>query len=963
MGYHLPRYSRSQSDRELYGGSLKQKSFKGGMNMDAPASELKEDELALAENVICREYGLEARPGSIQYNQALFSLNPTLVNGYCYTPSTFAGSYQGFRHVFNYNNTIRSYPDSPNNSYIESVNLLSVSGSGTYAPGTGNTTIVPYRRGALLFTTSKISYNEPGGAFQVNAPNPIHGVANNAAATRNYAYRYLFTLSRIIAYSQDPSSGTSVTDRLSAGAELVHETGTNGKRYNASGTSTARNSDAGEINKAAAISAASPLVIPTTDLVAAFGSASDVADNTAASHFTHVSIYRTLDVGPLGIGPQGAGNNEQLYVWVGDVSRASANGSGTFSDGLSDDDLRNRIQSGNFLLKSRGLQPIPSGDCAEVTSGFIFVADRSNATTETRVHYCSTQSPELFGYYFPDLQQYRFNDGIRAMKANQDILSIFCNNSSHICALTSITEDTSKLQYIPVLNYFQPVDRTIGVRDWGTISSVDQNTMIAVCSDGTVRLWDGTKWGDDLSYGKVNSEIRQIVPASPASASRGSIGRYYKGAYELWYSKSSSDTYLTSHLRYGFGKDAGYGWTKNTNYVKPPFKVGAEVIIDDTGVQRMIVMSGVTSSTYTAGHLYWVNTFRPFTGAVEQSSAMDRVDIDGAVYYNSSAGSEITQKIRFREMSATEESRYLVHQESHLYLRPLVEETGYRSGASVSFLAYEDGSTTASETMTNVPKTADIRFTKEIAARRIQLEVQLITGASRLVGIDSHCRSLDRINYATAGDNSSSESTTSYPQHQYNLASNMRHWVTRRNFAMDRVSATNLTQAGTVSWGPGADGGDATAYNFVSSGTLSKADTFSYSGDFALSFWVKSYTDAENMVSITGTNTMYVRRSGSGSIYVNDGLVTTAGINDGAYHHICAVRSGTTVTVYYDGASVYTATDSLAFGGSTFIIGSAAATGYIDDVRVYSAALTAATVAYLYSDTVNNSGNNTRPMV
>jgi hypothetical protein len=237
------------------------------------------------------------------------------------------------------------------------------------------------------------------------------------------------------------------------------------------------------------------------------------------------------------------------------------------------------------------------------------VSDRTNSTSENYLNYCAvSNSPENIGYYFANVQKQRFNQGIRAMRANQDILSIFCESSSHICNMTSYVSDLSKTQSVPFLNYFHAVDRAIGIKDWATLDSVDENTMIAVCSDGSVRKWDTTRWGDDLAYEKVSTEIQQIVPASPFTYERGSVGKYYNGAYYLWYSTNSSDTATTKCLRYGFGKKAGYGWSYYTGFPQPSFKRGVAVVNQTNGVQRLVVIRAST------GKFLWCETFTPFTG-------------------------------------------------------------------------------------------------------------------------------------------------------------------------------------------------------------------------------------------------------------------------------------------------------------------------------------------------------------
>lgn len=870
MSYRLRRKSRPQGDVEIYGGPLKQKSFKGGMNLDVPASEIKADEVAYASNVIFREFGFEARAGSIQVSQFSFADINTAsnFNAYCSNPLKFGTFGVNYRNAICYNSQVRYYGENPASSiYVApgSYDYTTNVTIGAHNPGTGDTTMIPYRRGFMIFNAAKISYTEFSGAFVVNSPNPVHGIKDDNASGA-FKYRYLLTLSRCSIYSSDGTVSTyTATDRNTAGAELVHESGSNGARYNLAGTSTARQTDYGEVFRATAISASSSYALTNADLKAAFSTAADVTNDLAAAHFTHVTIWRTCDFGDAGIA---LGNDRALFYWVADVKRSDVIGVGAgFTDVFSDAS----IQNNNVLLKTQGFDPMPSGSCAELAGGWMFVADRTNATSENYLNYCAiSNSPENIGYYFGEVQKWRFNQGIRAMRANQDILSIFCESSSHICNMTSYVSSPSKVQSVPFLNYFHAVDRSIGIKDWATLDSIDENTFIAVCSDNSVRQWDTTKWGDDLAYEKVSTEIRQIVPASVNTYERGSVGKYYNGAYYLWYSKDLTDTATTKCLRYGFGKKAGYGWSFYEGTAFPNFKRGVQVVDETQGVQRLIVIRG------TNGKFIWVDTFKPFVGAVDDTNIvpsayqMDRCELDLGDYPNGS-GTEIASTVKFRELIGNSESDVLVHDETFHRWRPLSESVGYRSGLSISMSAYKDGSTTAYETITEQPRTGALKFTKEVAARRVQLAVSTDVGSWRYVGIDSSFRSLDKINYATAGDNSSSESTTSYPQFQSEWAQDLDFWLTRREEGLDRATGVQMdpVYAGAITMSTGPDSKSSSAYSF--SAIVTNAHDYTEAWTATNSYW--TYDGDQDFATYPG----YLATSASGSAPVfNGGTLFTA---------------------------------------------------------------------------------------
>jgi hypothetical protein len=960
VSFRLRRKTRPQGDVEIYGGPLKQKRFDGGMNIDVPASEIKDNEVAYSSNVIFREYGFEPRSGTIEISEFGFShISPVNLFGYVSNRIKFGIFAANYNHIVSYNSTIRFYNENPNSStYVNGFGYdwnTNVNAS-AWNPGTGDTTIIPYRRGVVVFSSSKISYCESNGCFQVNSPNPVHGIKDDNGGGGAYQYRYLLTLSRSSIYGTDGLISTyTATDRYAAGAELVHESGTNGARYQNAGTSTARQTNYGEVFKAAAIASGSAYAITNADLKAAFSSTSSTTDNSAAAHFTHVTVWRTLDYGTNGLA---LGNNKAIYYWVADVKRSDVFGGSGLSDVYSD----NTIQNNGLIIKTQGFTPMPSGAAGEIAGGWMFAFDRSNATSENYLYYCAVaNSPENIGYHFYDIQKWRFNQGLRAMRANQDILSIFCESSSHICNMTSYVTDASKLTSIPFLNYFHAVDRAVGIKDWATLDSVDENTMVAVCSDGSVRTWDTTRWGDDLAYDKVSTEIQKIVPASPFNYEQGSVGKFYKGAYYLWYSTSSSDTVTTKCLRYGFGKKAGYGWSYYTNFPQPNFKRGVSVVDETQGVQRLVVIDGVH------GKFYWCETFNAFTGATDNTNVggsptypMVRTELDLNNYPNQS-GTEITSTVMFRELIGNSESDIMVHDETFHRWRPLVKEDGFRSGMTVSMSAYKDGSTTAYETVTNQPRTASIKFTKEIAARRVQLAITTNVGAWRYVGIDSFFRSLDKVNPATSGDNSSSESTISYPQWQADLATNLTHWVSRRETNIDRATGTTLTASGSITLVTGPDTKTESAQVYYLQ-TYSETAANSYT-DFSLSFWVKDPDLNLNFFTIAGTNPMTCQFTANTTLSFSGlGTVTIASVASG-WHYFFIKRSGTTISVYQNGALKGTITSGTTLGGGNLTIGNVGGGVKMHDFRAYSDVKLVDSMTYYYNNVLNEQGDMVMPQV
>ncbi len=964
MSFRIRRKSRPQGDVEIYGGPLKQSRFDGGMNIDVPASEINDNEVAYASNVVFREKGFEPTPGSIAFSSVAHppTISNTLRDYFFFEGNENSVNYRPTIMVDN--NLIKKTGEFPDSTAIGNIAGYDYNTAGSdYVPGSGDATTLPYRRGFVVFTKDKISYVENIlGAIQLNAPIPVHGISDSSPGTNAFKYRYLVVLSCIGAYdsSGDFASNTGVnseTDRFSISTatsticELIHESGSNDRRYNAAGTSTVRKNDYGEISVAAAIAAGAGYTISNADLKAIFSTAASVTDNLAARHFTHCSIYRTADFGTAGIA---LGNTSELYYLVADVRRYDVFAGSTFSDVYDDSTIKNR----GVILNTQGFTPIASGSCGEIAGGWLFSCDRTGAGGISYVHYCATVNIANVGYYFRDIQKIKFSQPVTAMRANQEILSVFCNKSTHIVNMTAVESGASKIQYIPFLTYIHAVDRQIGIIDWATLDSIDENSMIAVCSDGSVRKWDTTKWGPDLAYNKVSKEIKKIVPSSRVTYEQGSVAKFWDGAYHIWYSTNTADSATTKHLRLGFGGKAGFGWSYCSGGPQPFFKRGVQVV-NSRGFSRLVV---IDATTHSIGQFFWIETYNAFTGAYADGSHQAIRELKDLDDYATHSGNEIASFVKFRELIANSETDILIHDETFHRWRPLSEDDGYRTGMTVSMSAYKDGSPTAFETITSQPRTGNLKFTKEVAARRVQLAVSTVVGGWKYAGFENNFRSLDKKNYATEGDNSSSESTTSYPQFQAELAANFNHWATRREYTIDRATGTAMVATGSPVMTTGPDGKTESAYSFGSNYyTVSAANT--YAADFSLSFWISLPATNVNFLSIAGTTALTCKFT-SNTILSFSGLgtVTVSSVAAG-WHHFYIKRVGTTISVYQNNVLKGTITSGTSLGGGNVVIGMVSAAILMADIRIYSDVKTVNGMDYYYNNVISESGDMVMPQV
>lgn len=141
--------------------------------------------------------------------------------------------------------------------------------------------------------------------------------------------------------------------------------------------------------------------------------------------------------------------------------------------------------------------------------------------------------------------------------------------------------------------------------------------------------------------------------------------------------------------------------------------------------------------------------------------------------------------------------------------------------------------------------------------------------------------------------------------------------------------------------------------------------------DFSVSAWIKTTSDDGYIISkraICGVGSFWNLRAGDGNslfgvlvaeIYDAGGTSITVGgtrtIKDNQWHHVATVRSGTTVTIYVDGTADGSGSDAvvanlsnaanLQFSNNPCVI---PFSGSLDDVRMYSKALSLAEIKQLY---------------
>lgn len=758
--------------------------------------------------------------------------------------------------------------------------------------------------------------------YSLNAFPPTGRLVDSGSQspTTPYGYRILLTYCRIV----DANGVADYTKNRLSGS-LVHESGSS--RPAPSPDNIAQ--DYGEFWVANPIASGTGLTLTLTGTGAVPGSSllAVNADGSTEGHWTHLGVYRCLDMGSGGVDQNGNANNREVFIWDGDYPIGSETIQLTKTDNL----LRQTIGKG-YGLKSRFFEAMPSGEVGQLLGNWLYVTRRG----DPRVHYCQLQEKRFAGQYQPAFQVLKTNDGVQELVATRNMLGILMSNSSAISS-PQVFENVSDVEPVLVLRHIHHLEGSIGVVDWGSLAEMKDGAVIGHCSDHSIRIWEGAGWGEDLAEDRIASLLPQLRI--------GSAGGYKPGMYEIWYRTDGAQTYNNKCLRLGLGGKGGLGWSQleRNAWVYAPLYIGPVTLLDSNGVPRLLALDAPDSA------FYWIEGFDGPDGLSLSKAWLDKIAVNG------SGGTEITPSFDLKEWTGVSEREILEHQESHLFVRPVDEAQGYRAGFQVSVVVKKNGSTTALETVANVHKDGDIQTWKVVEARRIQLGYRFTTSRFRVVTAESRILSKDRA-IIGAGPADTDEAAT-----QKALQQTLRHWLSRYNPRLNRARGSLYTLTGTApTLVTGPDGKDF-ALSFPSGASYSQLDTQTFT-DFTISFWVKSVQHNARVYAHIGGIGLGVQFTSNTTLSISGaGIATIASIASG-WHHFIIRRSGSTWSVYQNGAFV---TDiagiTTAAGGTRFEVNPDGGTMQLFDIRLLSAVLSAADIAYYYADVINNAGGKVLP--
>ena len=838
------RRTRSQNDRSSI---LRQQKKWLGLNRDEDRTEIPEGEVAILENAICLGSTVEERSGSW-----LHSNNENLF-GTVYGKIFHKASKRWLFHIGS-----QLFWSSLDCNTLTEVKDYADASLGVCGFATGHTIMREFLDGILLNSNSttnkglmfvRIAESTPR-FFNMTAPCPVSIWAGFTSETgpRLYRYRYLYTFSRI----EDDVAGEA--DRTTGG-RVIHESGTR--------TFLDGEQDYQEWTVDGAIG-----VIDSVDIDLRETGTSDIPSVYAAAssaHWNRISIYRTLDIGvDFGTDEKtGEVNDPELYIWVADIPLPVVPTS-TFSDFVSDEVLRSRISSSEgasaFVLKNRGFFPIGADAKYDETPNASVVSFFNASPNfllavqdgrKTKVDYCQLDMPQIAGYHSP-LQNKKFTQDVNAIQIYQN-LAVFCHTSSMSGGdLNAYLDKGLSGSPMFTLESFYPLDQVNGVTDYATIAETENGRFIALCSDKSIRLFGGVRFGEDLAGNKISTEILK------KAVTYGAVGKFFNGAYLLMFSYSLTGDKNDACIRLAIQKGTGYGWSEYYDFIKSHKFHFGEVIVDEDGLHRLIVQD------FEDGFLYEIETYDG-----PQGSNIFRAVRDKGDKADLSVGDDIVSRVKLPDYTGELESFLCVHQVTNAYTRPRKAYTvnnpsyaqnaaGFAENFSLEVNGYEGDD--LADTITGAPVSGDLEFFHPPKASRIAIEFVFNAGGWSMVRADTRFRVIDQ--KQQTGINETDEAG-----YLTELETGRVMWLSRgKNLDLERCLgrkyALGSSVTGDFDGDTGPDEQEESAIAFGSGvgsyftipatgSWLSESET---DGDFTFSFWYKCGPDGFVAGAILGGN-------------------------------------------------------------------------------------------------------------
>tara|TARA_R110002167_G_scaffold352273_2_gene565172 strand:+ start:10451 stop:12796 length:2346 start_codon:yes stop_codon:yes gene_type:complete len=736
MSSRLRYKSQQQADREI---RKAQSGFLGGVNLDLPRSEINDTQLCNSNNIVSYRTHTETRAGTERLGE--MPGGGTVHNLYFHQT---LGQYILHR-------ADRVYVSSDLLLWVESVNITDLVDAAS--------TMRAYKEDLIIFQDDKITYLELSNSSELilrrlNAYNPV-GALNvinetNVASSGPYAYRFVYTYYRDVDGVTTAESGPALME--ANGQEvtvttLFTDTPIEENDITIGGFIAPTEGDSTQNIIGGGIGL---MEIGNTDPLVGFVVS---AVNQYATQWTGIKIYRTADYGIDEanaflfnlVGTYTFAEANEWAVGIGSMAIGSTFTIGTASNNIAVSDSN---WAGLESLTSYGYTPLPNGLCGEVTSGHITVAP-DNAST----YYYSETGGKVIraGYYFAGAQFQEIDGSIKGIFRSPDSLVVLCKNSTY--RVSTLNTSLGNTEVAAWGSFYPPtlMDENIGVTDIGSVSFMDRSRFIALCSDYTVRVFDGINWGYDRAKQLVSSEIRK--------AAIGSTAIYHPdGYYILWYKDDAALTAPNKTLRLGLVENVGVGWSpySGDDWIAPPSRMGIVRGIDPTTSLMMIVGANTNTNTITQ--------IETFNGPATSRFVRRTTDDFGG------NNSDYGWSEDFGELIGSSESFWVLHENTNFFMRPFERDAAYPSDLVITIKGYVDDEVVETATFFTEDFDGDVSFDKNLIGKRIRLQISGNKSNIKMVGTETVYRVQDR---------PSRSSSNKVADYQLELASNMVVWATR----------------------------------------------------------------------------------------------------------------------------------------------------------------------------------------
>tara|TARA_R110002096_G_scaffold176799_4_gene353220 strand:- start:8608 stop:10968 length:2361 start_codon:yes stop_codon:yes gene_type:complete len=743
MSSRLRNKSQQQADREI---RRQQSGFLGGVNLDLPRSEINDTQVCNSNNIVSYRTHVETRAGTERIGE--MPGGGTVHNLYFHQT---LGQY-----ILHRSDRIYVSKTLLSGSWTESINITDVIDAAS--------NMRAYKDDLIIFQDDKLSYLELSNPNELilrrlNSSNPVGSLnvinETNVASSGPYAYRFIYTYYRDVNGITTAESGPALMEyggQEMSVSTVFCDTPIEQNTISIQGFIAPTEGDSTQNLKSAGIGS---MEIGDPDPMTGFMvSAIDVY----ATQWTGIKVYRTTDYGvedgeQYTFGLVGTYTFAQANNWQAGIGTMIIGSTFTLGSGTNNIAMSDSLLAGGELLTSYGYTPLPNGLVGEVTPGHITVASDNDST-----YYYSETGGKVIraGYYFAGGQFQELDGSIKGIFRSPDSLTILCKNSTYrVSVLNTLLNGNSPGDIIAFGSLYPPtlMDENVGVTDIGSVSFMDRSRFIALCSDYTIRVFDGVNWGYDRAKQLVSSEIRK--------AAIGSTAIYHPdGYYILWYKDDSSLSKPNKTLRLGLVEDVGIGWSpySGNDWISPPSRQGIVRGVDPTTSLMMIVGANTSNNTITQ-----IETF----DGPESSRFVRRTTDDFG-----GNNSDYSWSVDLGELTGSTESLWVLHENTNFFMRPFERDTAYPSDLELTIKGYIDDEAVQTASFFTEDLDGDISFDKNLNGKRIRLQISGNKSNIKMVGTETVYRVQDR---------PSRSNSNKVADYQLELATGLLVWATRTN--------------------------------------------------------------------------------------------------------------------------------------------------------------------------------------